>query len=164
MDRIWLPIAAFTISLFLVIILFTKKNIANKEVKVYKYMLILNLIFSCNVIIIYIIAKNSGNLFIVEMMQKFHFSLLITLASLFFGYTLIINNPKDKIYKALKIVFGIISLIFIVLIFITPLKIVNYNNVYDIGGTSYKILVSGMVIYFLLILILGTRFFLKNET
>ena len=46
MSGIWLSGAALTIGLFLIGIFFTKKNVKTEEVEIYKWMIILNVIFS----------------------------------------------------------------------------------------------------------------------
>ena len=52
MSGVWLPGTALTISLFLFIIFFSKKNINNHEVTLYKWMITSNLIFSLNALVV----------------------------------------------------------------------------------------------------------------
>ena len=54
MNTILLPTAALLVAILLVIIYFTKRNMINKETKIYSRMLIINLIYSILALITFI--------------------------------------------------------------------------------------------------------------
>ena len=60
MSGIWLPLAAVTISIFLIIAFFTKDNVKTREVELYKWTLIVNVICCINATIAYIFAEKTN--------------------------------------------------------------------------------------------------------
>ena len=96
MSGIWLLGVAVTISIFLIVNFFSKTNYESREVRVYKYLIILNLLFSTNALITYIVAKTIGTVEIIGFMQKIHLALLLLISSLFFVYMIVINNMNCK--------------------------------------------------------------------
>ncbi len=60
METILLPIASLFVAIFLIIIYYGKKNVINKETKIYSKMLIVNVIYTMICIISYVYAKKIG--------------------------------------------------------------------------------------------------------
>lgn len=163
MSGVWLPGTAVTISLFLIIIFFSKKNIKSKEVESYKWMVILSCIFSVNALIAYIISKTIGTLILVASLQRIHLILLLLIAYCFCMYNLIINNLPEKKYLFIRKITTVFNWLLIILILITPIKTINYGEILDVGGLSYEVTMLGIIVYFILIIILNVRYFIINK-
>ena len=163
MSGIWLPICAITISLFLLIIFFTKKNFNNKEVKLYMLMIIINFLFSINAVIYYVLSQKVGVDVVTGFFQKFHLSYLFLLSALLFLYNFIINNFDEKTNEKLKRGVIVYTLISITLIFLTPIKLISYGVALDVGGMAYYISITGIILFFILIFFLNIRYFVLNK-
>lgn len=160
---IWLLGATVILSLFLVVLFFSKKNIKNFEVIIYKNMIILNFLFSLNVFIGYLIAKLYNIEFYINITQKVHLAFLLELSVLFFFYFVIINKFKEKTIGNISKITASILVIFIILILIFPTEVINYDDVVDLKGLSYYITLVGLSLSFILAVILNIRYYLKIE-
>ena len=163
MSGIWLPVSALTISLFLIIIFFTKKNINNVEVNIYRNLLILNLFFSINAMAVYCVAKTIGTELLVAFMQKIHLSLLNIIGHIFLTYNIEINQFNPKIKKGITTITNLFVIVIVILIFISPIKVINYDEILDVGGISYYISITGIIIAFIFLIILNIRYLLRNK-
>lgn len=163
MSGIWLPVSALTISLFLIIIFFTKKNINNIEVNIYRNLLILNLFFSINAMVVYCVAKTIGTELLVAFMQKIHLSLLNIIGHIFLTYNIEINQFNPKIKKGITTITNLFVIVVVILIFISPIKVINYDEILDVGGISYYISITGIIIAFIFLIILNIRYLLRNK-
>lgn len=163
MSGIWLPMAAVTISVFLVIIFFVKQNVKTKEVRLYKYTLLLNLLFCLNAALAYIIAETTNTIWIVSILQRFHFVYLITIACCLIIYNFIINKFNEQQYKKAKKTVIIFNSILTFLIFITPLKTIVNGEILDVDGISYYIMMFGIIVYFIMLIILNVVYFIKQK-
>lgn len=163
MSGIWLPVSALTISLFLIIIFFTKKNINNIEVNIYRNLLILNLFFSINAMAVYCVAKTIGTELLVAFMQKIHLSLLNIIGHVFLTYNIEINQFNPKIKKGITTITNLFVIVIVILIFISPIKVINYDEILDVGGISYYISITGIIIAFIYLIILNIRYLLRNK-
>lgn len=163
MSGIWLLGVAVTISLFLIVNFFSKTNYESREVRVYKYLIILNLLFSTNALVTYIIAKTIGTVEIIGFMQKIHLELLLLISSLFFVYMIVINNMNKKYDNLLINISKVVCLSLMCLIFIIPVKVINKKEILDVGGYSYYVAITGVVIYFILVILLNIRYFIINK-
>ena len=163
MSGIWLPMAAVTISVFLVIIFFVKQNVKTKEVRLYKYTLLLNLLFCLNAALAYIIAETTNTIWIVSILQRFHFVYLITIACCLIIYNFIINKFNEQQYKKAKKTVIIFNSILTFLIFITPLKTIVNGEILDVDGISYYIMMFGIIFYFIMLIILNVVYFIKQK-
>lgn len=163
MSGIWLPVSALTISLFLIIIFFTKKNINNIEVNIYRNLLILNLFFSINAMAVYCVAKTIGTELLVAFMQKIHLSLLNIIGHIFLTYNIEINQFNPKIKKGITTITNLFVIVIVILIFISPIEVINYDEILDVGGISYYISITGIIIAFIFLIILNIRYLLRNK-
>lgn len=163
MSGIWLPMAAVTISVFLVIIFFVKQNVKTKEVRLYKYTLLLNLLFCLNAALAYIIAETTNTIWIVSILQRFHFVYLITIACCLIIYNFIINKFNEQQYKKAKKTVIIFNSILTFLIFATPIKTIVNGEILDVDGISYYIMMFGIIFYFIMLIILNVVYFIKQK-
>lgn len=163
MSGIWLPASALTISLFLIIIFFTKRNISNKEVKIYGRLLVVNFLFALNALVVYVVAKTIGNDVLIGFMQKLHLVLLNVIGYMFLAYNVEINNFTEKTKQKLGILNKVILMIIIFLILITPVNVINYEEVLDVAGLAYYIALAGIILAFILLLLLIIKYFIENR-
>ena len=163
MDTILLPGAALLISILLIVLYFSKKNINNKETKLYSRMLVVNLLYSLLAIITFIYAKTVGNEFGIEILQKIYMCLMISLTSLIVVYNTVIANFDKKTLKIINISMFISFIIICALILITPLNVINYGDILDGNGISYDISLIAVVIYLIIIVVSTIYVFIKNK-
>lgn len=163
MSTIMLPIGALLISIFLLIIYYSKGHFDNKETKIYSKMLIINLIYSILAIIGFEYAKLLLDDSIVAIVQKLYMISMLALIILIVIYNIIISEISDKKEKIIKIIMYTSFIIFSILIFITPLKVINYGNVIDGEGTSYNITLLATFTYLIFIVLSSVYIFLRNK-
>ena len=163
MSGIWLPLAAVTISIFLVIIFFTKKSIKTKEVQLYKYTLVINAIFSINAALAYVIAELTNQVWLVSLLQRIHFGLLLTIGCCLVIYNIIINQLEEEKYEKIKKLLIIINTILVILIFISPITTIIDGEILDVKGLSYNIMMTGLIGYFLALIGLTIHYVIKQK-
>ena len=163
MSGIWLPLAAVTISIFLIIAFFTKDNVKTREVELYKWTLIMNVIFCINATIAYIFAEKTNLIWMVSLLQRFHLSLLLTIGCCLVIYNLIINKFTEEKYEKSKKTLIIINTILVILIFITPINTIIDGEILDVGGVAYKILMIGLIAYFIGLIVLNIYYFIHQK-
>ena len=163
MSGIWLPLAAVTISIFLIIAFFTKDNVKTREVELYKWTLIMNVIFCINATIAYIFAEKTNLIWMVSLLQRFHLSLLLTIGCCLVIYNLIINKFEEEKYEKAKKTLIIINTILVILIFITPINTIIDGEILDVGGIAYKILMMGLIVYFIGLIVLNIYYFIHQK-
>lgn len=163
MSGIWLPFAAVTISIFLAVIFFIKQNNTTNEVRLYKWTLVINVIFSLNATLAYIIAETTTLVPLVSFLQKIHLSLLLTVGCCLLVYNVIINNFGEKNYQKIRNILSIINTIIVALIFISPIETIIDGEILDVGGMSYKIMMTFLMIYFVILIILNIRYIITAK-
>ena len=162
MSGIWLPFAAVTISVFLAVIFFIKQNNTTSEVRLYKWTLVINVIFSLNATLAYIIAETTTLVPLVSFLQKIHLSLLLTVGCCLLVYNVIINNFGEKNYQKIRNILSIINTIIVALIFISPIETIIDGEILDVGGMSYNIMMTFLMIYFVILIILNIRYIITG--
>ncbi|MCI8460338.1 MAG: response regulator [Bacilli bacterium] len=164
MSGIWLPISALTISLFLCIIFSVKKNSYSDEVVAYRFLLFYSLFFSITGVFGYLFAKTIGNLFLIGIIQKFHLTFLVLVASGFFMYNLAINPIKnDKNYLFLRRCLFLLNIIFMVFIFIVPITTINEGEMLDVGGWAYVLAMMMVILYLSGTIFLNVKYFISHQ-
>ena len=163
MNTILLPTAALLIAVLLVIIYFTKRNMINKETKIYSRMLVINLIYSILALVTFIFAKTIGTVFIIEILQKVYMISMIALTVYMILYNAVISNFNKKTIKKINIAMLISFTIFSLLILITPLNVINYGDIIDGNGLSYDITLLATILYLIIIVISTIHVFVKNK-
>jgi len=163
MNTLLLPIAAFLISILLMIIYFGKKNTDNKETRIYSKMLIVNFIYCFLAILTFVYAKTIGNEIIISLLQKVYMISMIALTILIILYNIAISECNEKIERLANRVVMISFVIFSFLILVTPLNVINYGDVIDGNGLSYDITLFATVIYLIFIIISSVYIFIKNK-
>lgn len=151
MSGIWLLIASLTISIFLLIIFFTKMNNWNEETRLYTILLLLNFVYSLNAVVGYYFAKEIGIVNVIAAIQKFHLIITFLISFCFLHYNSILLK-RDK-FNIIHKFFLFLVLIIILLVIVSPIEVINYDDILDVGGQAYYITIFGVVINFILIIL-----------
>lgn len=164
MGTLILPIATQLLAVLLLFIYFSKKRLNTKENKIYSKMLIINFVYALMAIITFLYAKTYGDDFVISIMQKIYMSLMLLLIINILIYNISILNIKDSIKKSLNMIIRFSSVILIIVVFITPLHVINKGDILDGYGLSYDIVLGATVLYFILIIISIIVIFIKNKS
>ena len=164
MSNLYLPGAAILLSLFLVILFFSKKRLKNDDTRIFQLMIIVQLFESIIETLIYVICyKYSSNIELIKFLNSFTCSLYILWVWLFFRYIFYIayqekHHNRLEILKKIEIIVNVIA---IILIFLSPINIMNENGIMYGYGMKANItyIVCGMWIFFA---ILMTIYNIKN--
>jgi signal transduction histidine kinase/ActR/RegA family two-component response regulator len=163
MGGIWLPGVALLLSIFLIVLFFTKENDNNDEVKMYKRLIITCFIFSLNAFIVYIIAMNTEYLLIINIMQKLHLILIVLCAEILLKYGIIINKLKKNIENTLFCCVNITTIISVLSILIFPIETIRYKEVLTLDGPSYTITMVYLIILFISLIVVSGRYIIVNR-
>lgn len=164
MTNVLFPIAGVFLATFLVILFFSKKNNENTETIIYAKMLIINFIYSLICIIGYWYAKSFGNEFIIGCLQKIYMLNMLLLIVYIIIYNLnLINFDKVKKEKFILLIW-ISYFMFSILTLLTPISVINYDDILDGFGLSYNIVIVATIFYFLVIIISSLYIVIRNKT
>ena len=147
--NIYFPISALMIISLLVILFFSKKRVNNIETRIYKLLIIINLFESIIACSIVAFAVLDGSLFVLNIIDKIDYILILSWIWLLFLYTYLLAFKNKKII----ILTGIINIVIYTAMLFTNIVIVNENGIMNSYGTSYNILFGSIMIYLLLTII-----------
>ena len=154
MSNIFLTGCALTIVILITIMLTIKKSVNNEETKIFKKMLICNILESLVTTTIVIVALIWDQTFILELLNRIDVILIVTWCSLMFSYIYYISKSKP-IQSIKKRLWVFNSIVFLLALFL-PVKIINSNGIMDsTGPLTYfgfvmAILYIAMMLYALL--------------
>ena len=164
MDTLLLPIAALMLTILLIVVFFSKKSVETEENKIYYKMLIINMISCIISIITYILVKTTNiNIELVKITQKIYMLTLLLITLYVILYNIIVINANDNVKKKIDNVIWCTYVLFSIIILITPLNVINYDNVLDGNGLSYEITLFANVFYLLLIILSSIYISIKNR-
>lgn len=142
MPNLYLPGASILLSLFLVILFFSKQRQKNDETEIFQFMIIIQLLESIIESSIYLVCyKYSDNIFLIKMLNNFVCSFYILWVWLFYMYLSYVaygKKAKEKLQTFHKIEL-ILNLIAIIIIFISPISLMNENGIMYSYGTKTSI-------------------------
>ena len=163
MNTILLPLAGLFLSIFLIIIFYSKPRMDNKETYIYSRMLTVNLVFDLLCIITVLFAKLNGDEFITGLIQKFYLVSMILLICYVITYNFNLMKLKQVLTDRLTLALFLSFLFFALLIIFTPINVINYGDVVDNDGLSYEIAMVAIILYFILIVISSIFLFIRNK-
>lgn len=163
MNGMLLTFGAFLLAIFLVSIFVLKKNVDNKETKIYSALVFLNLFFSIFAILGYAVAKIFYANFFVGIIQKIYMSIIAVMTLLVYFYNLHTSDFSEKQEKKLIFVPLVINLFFILGIIVLPINVINYADVLDGNGLSYDFALIVVVINLILSIIVCARLFFYKK-
>lgn len=128
MSNLYLPGASILLSLFLVILFFSKKRYNNADTKIFQVMVVIQLLESIVETLIYFICyKDTNNITAIEFLNNFVCSFYVIWVWLFYRYIFCIAYNEQK--GILKKIEFILNSIVILAIIVSPIGIVNENGV-----------------------------------
>lgn len=163
MQAIILQVVGLLIISTLIILFFSKQNVKNIETKVYSKLIITNLLFITVGISTFVVAKITGNIQAIGILQKIYMSLLAILNLYSMHYCLSIYDKDDKL-KVLKNALIILTAITIVLILILPLQVIFEGNLLDGTGLSYDTILIHTIISFLFFVVVTMYLLLTKKS
>lgn len=157
----YLTICAFIISSIITYMFIRKKGIENFETKIFKYMLLINIVESLTTTSIVVNAITWNNLPLFKLLNKLDVILVVSWCSLLFYYIYSLNN-KNQLIKKIIIRTNIIIYILALLLDVT---IVNENGILDSYGplTSLGLIASCIYILGMKVVLLKYKNFKNNE-
>ncbi len=161
MSNGYLTICAFIISSIITYMFVRKKGIENFETKIFKFMLLINIVESLTTTSIVVNAITWNNLILFKLLNKLDVILVVSWCSLLFYYIYSLNN-KNQIIK--KITFGA-NIIICILALLLDVTIVNENGVLDSYGplTSLGLIASCIYILGMIIILFKYKNIKNNE-
>lgn len=153
MQAIILQIVGLLIITTLIILFFSKPNVENIETKTYAKLIGLNFMFILIGVFTYIIAKLTGNLTFIGILQKVYMSILALLNLYSVNYCISVYDKEEK-YDLFKKVSYIITGLAILLILILPLNVIFEGDLLDGEGLSYDVAIAHTVLSFVFFLII----------
>ena len=163
MNTILLPIGALFISVFLIVIFYSKPSIENKETKIYSKMLINNLIFSILCIVTFVVAKTIGDDFIVGIIQKIYMISMLSLICYIIVYNINLLNIGEEKTKNISLGLYFTLFFFTLVTLFTPINVINVGDVLDGDGTAYNVVLAAVLLYFIFVIISCVLVFFKKK-
>ncbi len=157
----YLTICAFIISSIITYMFIRKKGIENFETKIFKHMLLINIVESLTTTSIVVNAITWNNFLLFKLLNKLDVILVVSWCSLLFYYIYSLNN-KNQLIKKITISTNIIIYILALLLDVT---IVNENGILDSYGplTNLGLIASCFYILGMVIVLFKYKNFKNNE-
>ena len=163
MQAIILQIVGLLIITTLVALFFSKPNVKNIETKVYSKLILLDLTFILIGITTFVVAKLTGNITLIGVLQKIYMSILTILNLYSMHYCLAIYDKENKL-DILKTILNIITLLAIIFIIILPLNVIFEGNLLDGNGWSYNVVIIHTIISFLFFFVITFYLILMKQS
>lgn len=163
MQVIILQIVGLLIIATLVVLFFSKPNAKNIETKVYSKLILLDLTFILIGITTFVVAKLTGNITLIGVLQKIYMSILTILNLYSMHYCLAIYDKENKLV-ILKTILNIITLLAIIFIIILPLNVIFEGNLLDGNGWSYNVVIIHTIISFLFFFVITFYLILMKQS
>lgn len=163
MQAIILQIVGLLIITTLVALFFSKPNVKNIETKVYSELILLDLTFILIGITTFVVAKLTGNITLIGVLQKIYMSILTILNLYSMHYCLAIYDKENKLV-ILKTILNIITLLAIIFIIILPLNVIFEGNLLDGNGWSYNVVIIHTIISFLFFFVITFYLILMKQS
>lgn len=153
-SNFFFPICSVVVALSVFLLFFTKKNIKNKETRLYSKILIITLvesIYSFGLILFDYLFFNENTFIFFAFAYKILYCVHILWISLIFLYFYRIGD--DRRYDNYKISVIVCNTVLFVLIIISDINLIYENNVSKAYGMSANILYAGFIFYLILTLL-----------
>lgn len=150
MSNGYLTSCALIISMIITIILFSKKTINNAETRIFKKMLILNVLESLATTLIVVVALTSNSISAFKLLNRIDINIIIWWCSFFLLYIGKVCKIKNlqKFYYSI----GIINILFLILSLFLNVNIIAHDGILNSNGPLTTLGFIGSVIYILLML------------
>lgn len=155
----YLTFCAFVIAIILTIIFYLKKGLSNKETKIFKKMLFINIIESITTTSIVLVALTINSNILLKILNRIDVILIISWCSLMFYYVYCISTKKYN--KRISIFISVLNIIFYLLSLILNVNIINKDGILDSNGPLTILGLFGAIIY--ISMIIGILMFMKKN-
>ena len=163
MNNIIIITISFILTIILLVVYFSKENIKNHETRIYKALLLINLLFNITATITFILANNISDTLVIGIFQKFYMAEMLWMIVLMYVYNACIvdfdERIKEKVIKVSLIVVTLIS----ICILMSPIEVIIKGELIDNKGLAYTIMLTSTIVYFILTVIYSIRLFLRNK-
>lgn len=163
MQAIILQIVGLLIITTLVVLFFSKPNVKNIETKVYSKLILLDLTFILIGITTFVVAKLTGNITLIGILQKIYMSILTILNLYSMHYCLAIYDKENKLI-ILKTILNVITLLAVILIIALPLNVIFEGDLLDGNGWSYNVAIIHTIISFLFFFVITFYLILMKQS
>ena len=137
MQAIILQVVGLLIITTLIVLFFSKPNVDNVETKTYSKLIGLNFLFIIVGILTFAIAKLTGNLTFIGILQKLYMSILALLNMYSVYYCIAIYDKENKYDYVKKGLFAL-TILTIILVIVLPLTVIYEGDLLDGEGLSYR--------------------------
>ena len=148
MQAIILQVVGLLIITTLIVLFFSKPNVDNVETKTYSKLIGLNFLFIIVGILTFAIAKLTGNLTFIGILQKLYMSILALLNMYSMYYCIAIYDKENKYDYVKKGLFAL-TILTIILVITLPLNVIYEGDLLDGEGLSYDAVMFHTVLSFI---------------
>ena len=163
MDTLILPVATIFLAILLLVLFFSKPRIDTIETKIYSHLIIINFIDALLAIITFLIAKLCYVEIIVIFLQKIYMYLMLLMTVYICFYNIEIMKLNKKLKNCIEIVLTVLAVMSFLIIFFSPLYVINYSNVLDGYGLAYDATMISTIIFLSFIILTTVIMFVKNK-
>ncbi len=152
MKNLYFPISGFFCVLLVFIIFFVKDKKESEETKIYGYMIISTLIdLVLAIVVITLGYYDKGQFqFYIRLLNKIDFIHYIIWPTLVFLYVFYVGFENKNNYTKVRNVVFVLDIIFIIVEFLLPIKIINENGAMGVIGISTYFVYCVALLYFVL--------------
>ena len=138
MKNLYIPICGLLCSILLVLMFFLKERAKNEDTEIYSKMIITSLMDGILMVTIIFIAYKFKNLVVLlKVLNKLDYMQFILWVWLFFKYILNVSISDKKTFKSYDKTSKFVMIFCIFFMFLTPVELVNTNDVmYSYGASS----------------------------
>ena len=159
MSNGYLTVCALIIALLLNFVFYLKESVNNNETKIFKKMLMVNVLESLVTTSIVIVALTINSNFIFKLLNRLDVILIVLWCSLMFYYIYIISSKSQN--KNLKKYIYFMNGIVFILALVLDVTIINENNILNSTGPLTYLGLVGAVLYIFMMLVI--LLFMKNK-
>ena len=163
MSGVWLPSGALVLAIYLVVMFFTKGSVENYETKIYKKLILINLVHSSLGVIIYLFAMLVGHLYFTGVLQSFYLIMMDLMLLFLLKYVIALNKFDKQISKPMNITFNIITTIVILFILALPMDTIISGETVDLNGPAYYAALVEVILYMILTIVFCILFFIRKK-
>ena len=163
MSGIWLPCGSLVLAIYLVVLFFLRESVDNYETKIYRKLIVINLIYSIFAVIIYLFAMLVGNLLFTGILQSFYLVTMDLMLLFLLKYVIGLNNFDKKIIKKMNILFNVITSIVIFFILALPMDTIIIGEAVDLNGPAYYAAMVEVILYMFLIIVFCILFYIRSK-
>ena len=159
MANLYFPISGFFIIILIVILFFSRKRVESKETKLYGYMILVSLfnvtLVIAELLIGYLCYSDVTNV-LLKLFNKIDLINYILWMSLLLLYVYHITYENKDGYDVLRKIILFVDAVFILVEFILPIEIINYEGSMGVAGvaTDFILLINSLYLFVIIIILI----------